>query len=137
MYISDDTGDEGFYEVDLGLDGLFGTGDDLWTGFETEVAFGAGDAEGITYDPNQGVLFLADGSNSEVYRIDLGEQLGRIVGMVRAAWAAIGGKQDTGLGRDRWLAPLFLATWYCGMGAGYLMGPAHSSAVKAPRERES
>ncbi len=36
-------------------------------------AFGAGDAEGITYDPNQGVLYLVDGVNAEVYRIDPGQ----------------------------------------------------------------
>jgi VCBS repeat-containing protein len=72
VYISDDTGNIGIYCVDLGLDGLFGTGDDVWTGFSTG-AFGAGDAEGITYDSTQGVLYLADGVNSEVYRIDPGQ----------------------------------------------------------------
>ena len=84
----------------------------------------------------RGVAFMKK-SHPEVYRIDPGEQLGRIAGLVRAAGVAMGGKRKNGFGRDRWLAPLFLATWYCGMGAGYLMGPAHSSAVKAPKARES
>jgi hypothetical protein len=71
VFFSDDTGTEGVYVVDLGLDGLYGTGDDVVTSFSAE-AFGAGDAEGITFDTAQGVLFLVDGVNSEVYRIDPG-----------------------------------------------------------------
>jgi glycosyltransferase involved in cell wall biosynthesis len=69
----------------------------------------------------RGVAFMKK-NYPEVYRIDPGEQLGRIAGLVRAAAAAIDGRQKNGFARDR---------------AGYLMGPAHSSAVKAPKELES
>ena len=58
VFFSDDTGSEGVYVVDLGLDGLYGTNDDVVTSFSTE-AFGSGDAEGLTFDTNQGVLFLS------------------------------------------------------------------------------
>jgi glycosyltransferase involved in cell wall biosynthesis len=81
----------------------------------------------------RGVAFMKK-SHPEVYRIDPGEQLGRIAGVARAAGAAIGGMRKNGLGRDRWYAPLFLATWYCGMGAGYFMGPARSRPASARGE---
>jgi DNA-binding beta-propeller fold protein YncE len=71
VFFSDDTGSEGVYVVDLGLDDLFGTGDDVWTSFSGE-AFGSGDSEGITFDPGPGVLYLVDGVNAEVYRIEPG-----------------------------------------------------------------
>jgi glycosyltransferase involved in cell wall biosynthesis len=78
----------------------------------------------------RGVAFMKK-SFPEVYRIDPGEQLGRIAGVARAAGAAVGGLRKNDLGRDRWLAPFFLATWYLGMGAGYVMGPARSRSTRA------
>jgi DNA-binding beta-propeller fold protein YncE len=71
VFFSDDTGSEGVYVVDLGLDGRFGPGDDIWTSFSGE-AFGSGDSEGITFDQAAEVLFLVDGVNAEVYRIEPG-----------------------------------------------------------------
>ncbi|HSF18384.1 MAG TPA: hypothetical protein VLK65_22835 [Vicinamibacteria bacterium] len=55
-----------------GADGMFGTGDDVAAGdFDTGI-FGSNDPEGIAYDTTQGVLFIADGLNSEVYRVSPG-----------------------------------------------------------------
>ena len=58
-------------EVDPGADGDYGTPDDTVTSFSTGI-FGNDDPEGITYDSNQNVLFIVDGLQSEVYRLDPG-----------------------------------------------------------------
>jgi VCBS repeat-containing protein len=71
VFFTDDTGTGSYSVVDLGLDGLFGTGDDEWRSISTG-AFGAADPQGITFDSEERVLFLVDGVNSEVYRIDPG-----------------------------------------------------------------
>jgi hypothetical protein len=77
----------------------------------------------------RGVAFMKR-THPELYRIDPREQLGRIAGIFRAAGAAVGGTRGRGLGRDRWCAPLFLTTWYLGMGVGYLMGPPRSASAR-------
>jgi uncharacterized protein YjiK len=58
-------------EVNPGPDGVHGTGDDSMTSFLTS-AFNSMDPEGVAYDPGSGDLFIADGVNSEVYRVNRG-----------------------------------------------------------------
>ncbi|MEE8508265.1 MAG: hypothetical protein V3T07_04310, partial [Myxococcota bacterium] len=65
-FFSDDTGNKSVYEVDPGPDGLCLTGDDDVTSFSTED-FGSGDPEGVAF--GQGVLFVVDGVNQEIYTI--------------------------------------------------------------------
>ena len=72
LFISDDTGDRGVYELNPGPDGLYDTADDTNTFFET-VPFGSADPEGVTYASEHRMLFIADGVNSEIYRILPGE----------------------------------------------------------------
>jgi cellulose synthase/poly-beta-1,6-N-acetylglucosamine synthase-like glycosyltransferase len=71
----------------------------------------------------RGVAFMRR-TYPELYRIHPGEQLGRVGELAQAAGSAA--RDVGGLDPDRWYAPLFLATWYCGMGAGYVMGPARA-----------
>ena len=68
VFFSDDTGTRSVHIVDLGLDGMYGTGDDVVTSIATED-FGSFDPEGVTFDTSQRVLFVVDGVNAEVYRI--------------------------------------------------------------------
>ena len=70
IYITDDDRRD-VYEFDAGLDILYGTGDDIVSSFDTSV-FGSTDPEGITYDTLQGVLYIVDGFNSEVYEVSPG-----------------------------------------------------------------
>jgi hypothetical protein len=75
VFISDDSRDR-IFEVDAGADGLYGTSDDVVTNFRTRE-FGSLDPEGVTYCPDEvapgvGVLYIADGVNREVYRVDPG-----------------------------------------------------------------
>ena len=71
LFISDDTGTRGIYEVDPGTDGLYGTTDDSVSFFSTED-YGASDAEGVSFNTWNGHLFFTDGLNEEVYDIDPG-----------------------------------------------------------------
>ncbi len=66
-FYSDDGGKR-VYEVRPGADGQFYTSDDVRTFFSTN-AFGSNDPEDVTYHPGEGVIYLADGVNREVYRI--------------------------------------------------------------------
>lgn len=75
----------------------------------------------------RGVAFMKR-AYPDLYRIRAGEQVGRVGEMAQAAGRTIG-RSDNGRDPDRWYAPLFLATWYCGMGAGYLLGPARTRRV--------
>ena len=59
-------------EVDLGPDGRLGTSDDQITSFETD-AFGCGDAEGITFDPSRGHLFIACGASGTIVEVRPGQ----------------------------------------------------------------
>ena len=69
LYISDDTGGD-IYEVNPGPDGSHGTADDIVNEFSAPT--GSSDPEGIAYDPNQNVLFISDGVDNEIYRLDPG-----------------------------------------------------------------
>ncbi len=71
IFFTDDTGDRGIYEMDPGPDGLYATADDIVTFVDTE-AFGASDAEGVSYNTWNGNLFMTDGLNQEVYEINPG-----------------------------------------------------------------
>ncbi|MHC4233895.1 MAG: PKD domain-containing protein [Planctomycetota bacterium] len=70
IFISNDDRDK-IYEMAAGPDGIYGTADDIVTSFDTG-AFGSGDPEGVTFDSSQGVLFIADGVDREVYRVSPG-----------------------------------------------------------------
>ena len=70
LFISDDNSDE-IFEVNPGPDAILHTVDDIVTSFETND-FGSSDPEGLTYDQTQGVLFIVDGIDSEVYRLSPG-----------------------------------------------------------------
>ncbi len=71
LYTTDDTGTRSVYELDPGVDGLYGTTDDIITSINTND-FGSDDPEGIGYDTDEGHLFMVDGVNREVYEIDPG-----------------------------------------------------------------
>lgn len=71
LFISDDTGTRGVYELDPGKDGLYDTKDDSVT-FVKSSAFGNKDPEGIAYDTNRGVLYIIDGAGNEVYTVNPG-----------------------------------------------------------------
>jgi VCBS repeat-containing protein len=70
IFISNDDRDE-IYEMDAGSDGVYGTSDDIVTSFDTG-AFGSGDPEGVAFDASQGVLYIVDGVDAEVYRVSPG-----------------------------------------------------------------
>jgi len=67
-FFSDDNGKKVF-EVNLGLDGRFGTSDDIVTSFSTRM-FGSVDPEGLAF--GEGKLFIADGLGKEVYVVSPG-----------------------------------------------------------------
>jgi uncharacterized protein YjiK len=69
FYADDNT--KRVYEINPGADGTQGTADDIRTSFSTKP-FDAMDPEGLDYDPNSGDLFIADGGNHEIYRLDPG-----------------------------------------------------------------
>ncbi|TGU13201.1 RTX toxin, partial [bacterium M00.F.Ca.ET.156.01.1.1] len=48
--------------------GRYNTSDDILTSFKTS-AFGSSDPEGITYDTNRGVLYVADGTTQTIYTV--------------------------------------------------------------------
>ena len=66
FYFSDDNAYKVF-DLNPGIDGLYGTADDGWTSFDT-LALGIGDPEGITFDTWHNQLFVLDGTNREVYQ---------------------------------------------------------------------
>ena len=70
MFYSDDNRDE-IYEVNPGPDKVSGTNDDTVTSFDTR-GYGSGDPEGLSYDPINNVLYIADGVNREVYIVQPG-----------------------------------------------------------------
>jgi uncharacterized protein YjiK len=70
VFVSDDSSKDEVYEVTLGSDGRIGTPDDVLTSFDTKPY--SENPEGITFDPVSGDLFIVDGKNLEVYRIDPG-----------------------------------------------------------------
>ena len=56
-----------------GKDGKLGTSDDTTSSFST-ATFGSDDTEDVTYDPDDGDLFLVDGEGTEVYRVSPGSK---------------------------------------------------------------
>ena len=52
-----------------GLDGVYGTADDLVSKFST-AAFGDTDPEDVAYDPASGHVFACDGAGIEIYDIN-------------------------------------------------------------------
>ena len=71
LFITDDSGNKGIYELNPGPDGLYNTGDDTTTFFSTED-YGSTDPEGVSVNTGNGHLFFTDGLNREVYKIDPG-----------------------------------------------------------------
>ena len=71
LFLTDDTGDRGIYQVDPGPDATLHTGDDIVT-FISFQAFGSTDPEGVTFDTTRGNLVAVDGFSEEVYTIDPG-----------------------------------------------------------------
>ncbi|MCB0061893.1 MAG: hypothetical protein KDE19_07255 [Caldilineaceae bacterium] len=73
IFVGDDTGSSrGIYEVDPGVDGLYGTTDDTVVAQISSMSFGSTDVEGVTYDTLNGHLFIADFTNREIYEINPG-----------------------------------------------------------------
>ncbi len=77
LFISDDNGPRGVYEVNPGPDGIYGNVNDVVSFFRTGTAnnsegFGSLDPEGVAYAPDSGHLFIADGTNHQVYRVSPG-----------------------------------------------------------------
>ncbi|HXF60968.1 MAG TPA: hypothetical protein VNK95_05085 [Caldilineaceae bacterium] len=75
-FISDD-GARRVYTLQPGADGLLGTADDTWTSFSTRPA-GNLDPEEVAFDAARRRLFVADGTNQEIYQYTLtGELVGQ------------------------------------------------------------
>ena len=80
MYITDDDlntaeGGRQIWEVHPGSDGLYGTSDDTPVLARITNRFGSNDPEGIDIGevaPGQKTLFVADGTDNEIYKIALG-----------------------------------------------------------------
>ncbi|MCC6454650.1 MAG: hypothetical protein IT328_06885 [Caldilineaceae bacterium] len=70
LFISDDNRKKVF-EINPGPDGQLDTNDDIVTSFSTQ-AFNSRDPEGVDYDPGSGHLFISDGTNNEIYRVNPG-----------------------------------------------------------------
>jgi len=69
VFFSDDNQTE-IFEVDAGPDGTFGTADDILVTQIDTLRFGSGDPEGVTLA--FGELYIADGVNREVYKLNPG-----------------------------------------------------------------
>ncbi len=66
-FVSEDGGKK-VYTLNPGGDGLIGTSDDTWTFFRTNIAPNTNtDPEGVAYDAGGDRLFVADGTNAEIY----------------------------------------------------------------------
>ena len=70
VYVSDDDQFR-IHEFAPGPDGRYATSDDTRTSFST-AAFGSTDPEDVTYFPPTGELFVLDGADHDVHRIDPG-----------------------------------------------------------------
>ena len=62
------------WDLNPGADGLVGSVDDTWTGFDT-MAAGIGDPEGIAYDEWNNRLWVVDGTNREIYQFTVAGSL--------------------------------------------------------------
>jgi len=72
LFISQDTPPKVVYELDPGPDSTYGTPDDNIVTSVITADFGSNDPEGVTYANGLNVLFIADGVNNEIYRLDPG-----------------------------------------------------------------
>lgn len=92
VYIVDDNADTVFM-VDVGSDGQLGTVDDTRTSLNTR-AFNSHDPEGLGF--GDGSLFVSDGNNNQVYRVDPGpdEQFGGIDDQVSCFDTSVLGMRD-------------------------------------------
>jgi uncharacterized protein YjiK len=101
LIVSDDD-DKEIFDVAPGGDGRYGTGDDTVTHFDT-ASFGNTDPEGIDYDSATGSIWTVDGVNTQVFRIQRGNdgQFGTSDD-VRASFdvAVYGARDPEGLGYD-------------------------------------
>jgi len=70
FFVSDDNRDR-IYQIDPGGDGFLGTSDDSATSFNTRN-FNSTDPEGLGFDAGRNTLYVADGTGSEIYIIDPG-----------------------------------------------------------------
>lgn len=77
VFFSDDN-KKRIFIIQIGADGILGTGDDKRTYIKT-ADFGSTDPEGLAY--GQGKLFIADGGGKEVYIVDPGAN-GKFDGVV-------------------------------------------------------
>ncbi|NND89819.1 MAG: hypothetical protein HKN42_03070, partial [Granulosicoccus sp.] len=71
LFISEDDSPRRIYEIDPGPDGIYRNTDDIITSFSTS-AFGSWDAEGLTFNPADGRLYIAGGAIDLVYVVDPG-----------------------------------------------------------------
>jgi hypothetical protein len=71
LWISDDNA-EVIYEVDLGLDGVFGTTDDVVFDIDGLIPAGCDDLEDVTYDNVNNRLFAVSRAGLEICEIDPG-----------------------------------------------------------------
>jgi uncharacterized repeat protein (TIGR01451 family) len=71
VFISDDDANE-IYIVDLGENQVFDQDDPMTHHFDTGDLYGGEDPEGVAYDAWDDVLFIVDGVNNEVYRVEPG-----------------------------------------------------------------
>ena len=70
IFISDDAPKDKVYELSLGPDGQYCTGDDTVTTTLVNALYGATDAEDVAYGDNR--LFIGGGGDAEVFVIPLG-----------------------------------------------------------------
>jgi len=70
IFISDDNAKE-IFEVDPGSDAVYGSSDDIVTSFDTQ-AFNSNDPEGVAFNSWDGSLYIADGVNTQIYRVSPG-----------------------------------------------------------------
>lgn len=96
LFVATDNSAKRVFEIDPGADALYGTADDSVTSFST-LDFGSNDAEGLTFNPQDGTLLVVDGVNSEVYTVDPGFD-GRFNGMPPAGDDTVSSFDTTTIG---------------------------------------
>ena len=69
LFFTDDNGPK-IYELNAGPDGFYNTADDVVSVFDLQP-FGSTDPEGVTYDSWRDHVIVVDGTENEVYDIDL------------------------------------------------------------------
>ncbi|RMG10099.1 MAG: hypothetical protein D6728_11355, partial [Cyanobacteria bacterium J055] len=68
LFVADDTGTRSIYQVNP-VDGIYGNANDILVNSFNTANFGSDDPEGVAFAPGLGHLFIADGVDSEVYRV--------------------------------------------------------------------